>query len=132
MSPKIGVVSCSGECCVEGTVSRIATRYVLERLKPLNTVTICLPLFLSGDGGERTFTKNYPTIAVDGCDKRCAKKAIEKYSGKTANSIVVSELIEKWGEPKPVSRRELDKKGLELASRVAREIVSSMDGITEN
>ncbi len=46
---KIGVVSCSGEGCVEGTVSRIATRLVLERLRPGNTVTICLPLFLAGE-----------------------------------------------------------------------------------
>ena len=128
-SRKVGVVSCSGECYVEGTISRIATRYVLESLKPDNTVTICLPLFLSGDGGERMFAKNFPTIAVDGCGKRCAQKAIERYSGKTAKSIVVSELLEEWNEPEPGSRRELNEKGLRLASKVAEEIVDSMDEI---
>jgi uncharacterized metal-binding protein len=94
-TPKIGVVSCSGECCVEGTISRIATRLVLEKLRPDNTVTICLPLFSIGEKGERMFAKNFPTIAVDGCEKRCAKNAIEKYSGKTACSLVVSDLLKK-------------------------------------
>jgi uncharacterized metal-binding protein len=125
--PKIGVVSCSGEGCVQGTISRIATRLVLEKLRPDNTVTICLPLFLAGEGGERMFAKYFPTVAVDGCEKRCAKKAIEKYSGKTASSIVVDDLLKEWGLPEPQSRRELDKEGVKVAERVAEKIVGAMD-----
>jgi uncharacterized metal-binding protein len=132
MSPstRIGVVSCSGESCAEGTVSRIATRLVLERLRPGVTVTICLPLFLSGKGGERMFARSFPTIAVDGCEKRCAKKAIEKYSGKTARCLVVTDLLRKWDMPRPGSRRVLDEKGLKAASKVADEIVSTIDDIS--
>jgi uncharacterized metal-binding protein len=126
---KIGVVSCSGECCVEGTISRIATRIVLEKLRPDNTVTICLPLFSIGEKGERMFAKYFPTIAIDGCDKRCAKNSIEKYSGKTACSIVVSDLLKKWGIENPRSRRELSKDGLEAATKVAEEIAAAMDDI---
>jgi len=126
-APKIGVVSCSGECCVEGTISRIATRFVSEKLRPDNTVTICLPLFSIGEKGERMFAKYFPTIAVDGCEKRCAKKAIEKYSGKTACSIVVSGLLKKWDMKKKSPRRELNKEGLEVASKVADEIATAMD-----
>jgi uncharacterized metal-binding protein len=124
---KIGVVSCSGEGCVEGTISRIATRFVLERLRPHNTVTICLPLFLTGEKGERMFTKYFPTIAVDGCEKRCAEKAIEKYSGKTAHSIVVTDLLNLWDIEKLRSRWELDKKGMKAASRLAEEIATAID-----
>jgi len=127
IEPKIGVVSCSGECCVEGTISRIATRFVLENLRPHNTVTICLPLFSIGDKGERNFAKYFPTIAVDGCEKRCAKKAIEKYSGKTACSIVVSDLLKKWNVKKKSPRRELNEEGLEVASKVAGEIATTID-----
>ena len=126
---KIGVVSCSGECCVEGTISRIATRIVLEKLKRGNAVTLCLPLFSIGEKGERTFAKNFPTIAVDGCDKRCAKNAIERYSGKIACSIVVSDLLKKWDVKDPGPRRELNKKGLEVAEKVADEIAAEMDNI---
>ena len=128
-TPKIGVVSCSGECCVEGTISRIATRLVLEKLRPDNTVTICLPLFSIGEKGERMFAKNFPTIAVDGCEKRCAKNAIEKYSGKTACSLVVSDLLKKRGTNNPSPRRELNEEGIEAALKVAEEIVVAMDEI---
>ncbi len=125
--PKIGVVSCSGEDCVEGTISRIATRLVLERLKPDKTVTICLPLFLTGEKGERMFAKYFPTITVDGCAKRCAEKAIEKYSGKTARSIVVADLLNEWGIEKPKSRRKLDEKEMKTTFRIAEEISSTID-----
>ncbi len=128
---KIGVVSCSGECCVEGTISRIATRLVMENLRPENTVTICLPLFSIGEKGERMFAKYFPTIAIDGCDKRCAKNAIEKYSGKTACSMVVSDLLKKWGLEISSSRRQLKKDGLEAARKVAEQIASAMDGISK-
>ncbi len=124
-----GVVSCSGECCVEGTISRIATRFVLEKLKPNNTVTICLPLFSIGEEGERMFAREFPTIAVDGCERRCADHAIEKFSGKTARSLVVSELLKKWGVGNPGSRRELAEEGREAALRLAEEIVAAIDDI---
>ena len=125
---KIGVVSCSGECCAEGTISRIATRMVLEKLRPDNTVAICLPLFSIGEKGERMFAKFFPTIAVDGCDKKCAKNAIEKFSGKTACSIVISDLLKNWNiDPGP--RRQLSKDGLEAATKAAGEIAASMDAI---
>ena len=35
-------------------------------------MTICLPLFLAGGAGDRAFARFYPTIAIDGCDQRCA------------------------------------------------------------
>lgn len=128
-APKIGVVSCSGEGCVEGTISRIATRLVLEKLRPDNTVTICLPLFLTGEEGERTFATYFPTIAVDGCEKKCAKKAIEKYSGKVACSIVITDLIGKESAVKSKSRRELDEEGVKAAANAAEHIAAAMDDI---
>jgi len=130
-TPKIGVVSCSGECCVEGTISRIATRFVIEKLRPDSTVTICLPLFSIGEQGERMFAKYFPTIAVEGCEKRCAKHAIERYSGKTARTLVVSDLLKKWGVKNIGTRRELSDDGKKVASKVAEEIVAAMDQIIE-
>ena len=89
---KIGVVSCSGEDCLGGTISRLATRKMLE-LRPDETVTICLPLYLAGGEEERSFAKEYPTISVDGCNKYCAKRGTEKYSGKVSKSINVGDII---------------------------------------
>ncbi len=127
--PKIGVVSCSGECCSLGSVSRIATRTILEDLKVGETVTICLPLFLAGDSGEREFAKVFPTVAVDGCHKLCATKAIEKYSGRTATSVDVEGLLEEWEAEPPASRREMDGGDLAIVRRVAMEIAKRVEGI---
>lgn len=130
-NPKIGVVSCSGECCSLGTVSRIATRMILESLKAGETVTICLPLFLAGDLGERMFAKEFPTVAVDGCHKLCATKVIEKYSGETAATVDVEDLLEEWGLEPPASRRELGGNDLAIAHRVALEIAHRIEGVKE-
>lgn len=88
---KVGIIACSGEEIPEGTVTRLAALRVLESLRPHQTVTICLPLFLAGGEGDRAFARFHPTIAVDGCEKRCAARGTEKYSGKPAVSIVVGD-----------------------------------------
>jgi uncharacterized metal-binding protein len=88
---KVGLIACSGEEIPEGTITRLAVRRVLESLRPEQTVTICLPLFLAGGEGDRAFARFHPTITVDGCPKRCAARGTEMYSGKPAVSIVVSD-----------------------------------------
>ena len=90
---KVGIVACSGEELPEGTVTRLAALKVLEHLRPADTVTICLPLFLAGGEGDRAFARFYPTIAVDGCEMRCAARATEMYSGKPAASLMVRDLV---------------------------------------
>jgi uncharacterized metal-binding protein len=90
---KVGIISCSGEEIPAGTVSRLATRRVLELLRPQSTVTLCLPLFLAGEEMERRFARNHPTITVDGCDKLCAKRGTETYSGRVAASLVVTDIL---------------------------------------
>jgi uncharacterized metal-binding protein len=126
---KVGIVSCSGEGCVEGTVSRIATRLVLEKIHPENTVTICLPLFLAGGKEERAFARDYPTIAVDGCDRLCAKTGTERHSGKIASSIVVTELTNGRNRLGSGSRRKLSDEDLTLAESVAEKIAQEVDKI---
>ena len=74
---KVGIVACSGEELAEGTVARLAALKVLNELRPHETVTICLPLFLAGGAGDRAFARLHPTITVDGCDLRCAARATE-------------------------------------------------------
>ena len=129
---KVGIISCSGEGCIEGTISRVATRLVLEKLRPRETVTICLPLFLSGGGEERAFAKYYPTITVDGCEKVCAKVGTERYSGKAAGSIVITDLTNSSGCFRSRSPRKLDGESLALAERVAERITQEVDRILEH
>src|SRR5512143_2579497 len=124
---KVGLIACSGEELPEGPVTRRAVRKVLETLRPDETVTLCLPLFLAGGEGERAFARHYPTIAVDGCDKRCAARATEKYSAKPAASIVVTEIANECGCGPIGTVRRLDPAGLRLAEAVAQQIAEGTD-----
>lgn len=122
---KIGIVACSGEEMAEGTVTRLAALKVLEQLRPAETVTICLPLFLAGGEGDRAFARFYPTIAIDGCNKRCAARATEQYSGKPAASVVVTDLVEtevNLGTP-----RRLNEVGQQAVAVVARTVAPLVD-----
>ncbi len=124
---KVGIIACSGEELPEGTVTRVAALKVLEQLRPADTVTICLPLFLAGGEGDRAFARFYPTIAVDGCDKRCAARATEMYSGKPAASVVVSDLLtgDKLG---PIEgSRTLNEAGRKAAEITAQRVAGLVD-----
>jgi DGC domain len=123
---KVGLVSCSGEELPEGTITRLATLRVLESLRPGETVTICLPLFLAGGEGDRAFARFNPTVTIDGCEKRCAARGTERYSAKPAASIVVTELCR--GQSGGLgSARRLSESGMNAVATVAQEIARSVD-----
>ncbi|MCW4038727.1 MAG: putative zinc-binding protein [Candidatus Bathyarchaeota archaeon] len=126
---KVGIISCSGEEVSEGTISRVATRLVLEKLRAEETVTICLPLFLAGGEDERAFARVFPTITVDGCDKRCAEIGTRKYSGKPEATIVVTDILKKHPNINPKSRDELSAEEMALAETVAAEIARKVDEV---
>jgi uncharacterized metal-binding protein len=126
---KVGIISCSGEEIPEGTISRLATRRVLELMRPGNTVTICLPLFLAGDGAERDFAAKHPTITVDGCSKLCAKKGTERHSGPVSAALVVSDILNgecSCGARSAKDRTEQDKEAVWLVSE---EIAKAVDRV---
>jgi len=128
---QVGVISCSGEECLGGTLARLATRKVMEKLRPGGrVVTLCLPLYIAGGDEERDFAKDYPVIAVDGCSKCCAKRATIKYSGEVKDSIVLSDLL---GEDVVlstiVSARDLKEEHYQMVDKVAEEIAKKVDRI---
>jgi hypothetical protein len=131
LKKKVGIVSCSGEELAEGTITRLAALKVLEQLRPTDTVTICLPLFLAGGEGDRAFARFYPTIAVDGCDKRCAARGTEMYSGKPAASLVVTELVAKCGLGKPEGKRHLNEPGQQAVDATAGQLAELVDGLLQ-
>ena len=124
---KVGIVSCSGEELPEGTVSRLATLKVMNELRRGDTVTICLPLFLAGGEGDRAFARFYPTIAVDGCELRCAARGTEMYSGKPAASIVVRDVVTANGLRQPEGRRRLSESGLQAVDATGERIAGLVD-----
>ena len=124
---KVGIVACSGEELAEGTVARLAALKVLNELRPKETVTICLPLFLAGGAGDRAFARVHPTITVDGCDLRCAARGTEKYSSKPAASLVVNDLVAECGLEKPEGRRRLNAAGKEAVELTAERLAALVD-----
>ncbi|OGN75611.1 MAG: hypothetical protein A2X25_07815 [Chloroflexi bacterium GWB2_49_20] len=128
---KVGIVACSGEELAEGTVTRLAALKVLEQLRPADTVTICLPLFLAGGEGDRAFARFYPTVAIDGCDQRCAARATKLYSGKPAASVVVTDLIIEHGLGKPEGLRSLNPAGLQTVEVTALHVAGLVDSFLD-
>ncbi len=124
---KVGIVACSCEELAEGTVARLAALKVLSGLRPRDTVTICLPLFLAGGAGDRAFAKLHPTITVDGCDLRCAARGTEKYSSKPAASVVVNELLAECGLERPQGRRRLNAAGQKAVELTAERLAGLVD-----
>jgi len=131
---KVGIVACSGEELAEGTITRLAALKVLEQSRPNRTVTICLPLFLAGGEGDRAFARFHPTIALDGCDKRCAAHGTEMYSGKPAASILVHDIIDDvigeengGGQPDLGRARQLSAYGKQIVDAVAERITQTVD-----
>ena len=124
---KVGIIACSGEELPEGTVTRLAALQVLHELRPDDTVTICLPLFLAGGEGDRNFARFYPTIALDGCEKQCAFRGTEKYSNRPAAALVVTELVTRYGLEKPLGCRRLDAAGLKAVEFAAQEVADTVD-----
>jgi hypothetical protein len=128
---KVGIIACSGEEIAEGTITRLAALKVLEGLRPDETVTICLPLFLAGGEGDRAFARYYPTIAIDGCELRCAARATEQYSAKPAASVVVTNIIRKHSLGQPAGRRRLNEAGQHAVGATAETVAGLVDELLE-
>ena len=127
---KIGLIGCGGEELAEGTLTRVAIRLLREKHRPDDTVTLCLPLFLAGEKEERAFARFYPTIAIDGCGKDCARRATEKFSAPVAAAIRVDELLAGIGVTVDSAwRRSLDPAGWAAAERLAQAITAQVDAL---
>ena len=126
----VGILACSGEECLGGAISRLATRRVMEKLRPNRAVTLCLPLFIAGGEEERNFAKEYPVIAVEGCSKHCSTCATEKFSGKVHDVVDIAKLLgEGVALSKTVSGRDLTAEHQDMVKIVSREICAKMDAI---
>ena len=133
MKKKVGIIACSGEKLIGGTLTRAAARIVVEKLRPQKTIVLCQPLFMAGGlerhGGqeERDFAKNHPTITIEGCQEECAKIAVDQYSGESAATIYIQEFLDAHPELKPKSREDLGEDGMKLAEIIAEEIAKKVD-----
>jgi len=127
-SKLVGVVACSGEEIPEGTVSRVAVWKAIGKLMSPNIVTTCLPLFSAGHKHEREFVWTHPTVTIEGCEKRCAERALRMFGGNPKATFVVTD-IEKETGLTPKSRVYLGEKGEKLAEMIAEKITCEVEKI---
>lgn len=121
---RIGVIACCGEELAEGTLTRAVVRILMEEIKPDETATICLPLFLAGDEQERTFAQRFPTLTLDGCEKRCAQIGTEKYSHPVACGLIIPDILKKLHLKMKGTKDRYDE---DLARTLALEVAKRMD-----
>lgn len=126
---RVAVVPCNGEKLCEGTLTRFATRKVLEELRPGQTVTMCLPLFAVGDEKQRTFTHRIATITIDGCDKKCCATSAAQQKGRPIHPLVVSEILDKHGIKLSGNLQFLSEADQAAINLVADEIAAEVDRI---
>jgi uncharacterized metal-binding protein len=126
---KVVVVPCSGIGKSLGTVGRVATYRVVERMRPEKTRTVCLALLTMGDNDALKLVRENPCIAVDGCPAQCSKKNIEASMGKLVHSIIVTEVLRKNRSLKPEGIIELNDQGDKLAEIIAKDLSTKADEI---
>ena len=129
--PRVGIISCSGEDCPGGNISREATLKVLHDLRPEETATICLPLFLAGGEGERGFARRFPTITVDGCGKLCAAIGTARYSNKPTVEINLEDYAD-FSSLKAEEKWHIQEHSLKLIEQLATDIANHVDEIRNN
>jgi len=126
---KVVVAPCSGIGKSLGTVGRVATYKVVERMRPEKTRTVCLALLTMGDNDALKLVRENPCIAVDGCPAQCSKKNIEASMGKLVHSIIVTEVLRKNRSLKPEGIIELNDQGDKLAEIIAKDLSKKADEI---
>jgi len=126
---KILIIPCSGIGKPSGTISRLATYYVVEDLLPKETNTVCLPLLVIGDEKARQLVQQSPTIAVDGCHYKCATKSLQTSNGKLAASLNVLQLYRDYIHLEVKSVVDLGPGGEKFARIVAGKILGEIEKI---
>jgi len=126
---KVVVVPCSGIGKSLGTVGRVATYKVVERMRPEKTRTVCLALLTMGDNDALKLVRENPCIAVDGCPAQCSKKNIEASKGRLVHSIIVTDVLRKNRSLKPDGVIELNDQGDKLAEIIAEDLSKKADEI---
>ena len=126
---RVIIIPCSGIGKSLGTVGRLATYKVTDKLRPEKTRTICLPLLTVGDEETIQLVKKNPCITIDGCPAQCSKKNLEASHGKLSHQIIVTSILRENRKLKPDGVIELNPEGNKLAELIAEKISKKVDEI---
>jgi uncharacterized metal-binding protein len=126
---KVIIVPCSGIGKPYGTVSREAAYEVNDDLRPAQTQLVPLALLVLGDEEYRSVVAENPAITIDGCKLACAAKMVRQSGGTVAQEIAVLDVYRRYKDLKPLGIAKLNEGGQKLASVLAEEVTTLVDGI---
>ena len=123
---KVAIISCAGMDKALGSVARACALKVVERLRPNETVLICIPPLVADVKPYSELIKKYPVILIDGCAERCATKIAAKNGAKMRGRVFIPQSVQKYGL-KPNTASDIGPEGEELAEKIAEEIAVQVD-----
>jgi len=123
---KVAIISCAGMDKALGSVARACAFKVVERLRPNETVLICIPPLVADVKPYSELTKKYPVILIDGCAERCATKIAAKNGAKIRGRVLIPQSVQKYGL-KPNTASDIGPEGEKLAEKIAEEIALQID-----
>ena len=123
---KVAIISCAGMDKALGSVARACALKVVERLRPNETVLICIPPLVADVKPYSELIKKYPVILIDGCAERCATKIATKNGAKMRGRVFIPQSVQKYGL-KPNTASDIGPEGEELAEKIAEEIAVQID-----
>jgi len=123
---KVLIIACAGTDKALGSVTRACAFKVVEKLRPKETMLVCIPPLVAEVKPYSELVKKYPSIIVDGCAERCATKIAIKNGAKMKGRIFLPQSAQKYNL-KPNTAFDIGPEGEELAEKIAQEIAVQVD-----
>ena len=124
---KVVVLPCSGIGKVYGALARETTYELMERVRPDDVVTTCLPLLVIKDPEAVALVLENPVITIDGCPKDCAKKSVEALGKAVDRAFEAIRFYKEHKDLKPEGVAEVNDTGRKLAAVAAAEVAQEVD-----
>jgi uncharacterized metal-binding protein len=123
---KVLIIACAGTDKALGSVTRACAFKVVEKLRPKETMLVCIPPLVAEVKPYSELVKKYPSIIVDGCAERCATKIAIKNGAKMKGRTFLPQSAQKYNL-KPNTASDIGPEGEELAEKIAQEIAVQVD-----
>ena len=136
MKKPVIIIPCSGIGKAYGTICREAVYEVVQNRRPGISRTLCLALLVKGDEEAIHLIRESPSIALDGCAKRCSYKNIERVAPKPPIALTIMDLFRKHRDLNPNELDlgtvlHLEEGGRRLVHLLADEVCHHMDRIED-
>ncbi len=128
--PKVAIIACGGMDKALGSVARVAAFMVTEKLKPDETILICISPLVAGVKPYSDLTKSCPVITIDGCAERCATKIAAKTGAKIRGRAFVPQSAQIYNL-KPNTPSDIGSEGEKLAEKIAQETAAIVGKLLE-